>query len=186
MKFNVSQQLKEYIGSTRNYEINNEVVAIGDSDNIMVQGQVQLLRTHRSILAKGTLHTEVEITCSRCLSSFSCHLHLNFEEEYFPTVDIVSGTSLLVPEEPVPFTIDGHHVLDLTETIRQHVLMATPMKPLCRDDCAGLCPRCGYNLNQGSCSCTPKEMEPRWSELTDGLSNSPLKASRLRAEERIT
>jgi len=46
------------------------------------------MRTDRSILVKGTLHTEVEVTCSRCLSLFSCPLALNIEEEYFPTADV--------------------------------------------------------------------------------------------------
>ena len=180
MKVNVSQQLKEYTGATRNYPVNNEVVAIGGGNNIIVQGEVKLLRTHRGILAEGTLHTEVEVICSRCLSSFNCPLPLGIEEEYFPTMDIASGTSLTVPEESVSFTIDEHHMLDLAEAIRQNVLMAIPMKPICHNDCAGLCPGCGYNLNHGACSCIPKEAEPHLSESGDCLSSSPLKASRVR------
>ena len=162
MQINVSQLLKAPIGSTRNYEIRGSIDTDGDS---MVQGEVRLLRTDRSILVKGTLHTEVKITCSRCLSLASCLLTLNVEEEYFPVADVVSGASLPAPEEPGGFTIDEHHILDLTEAVRQHVLLATPMKPLCREDCAGLCPNCGHNLNQGPCDCLPQETDPRWSEL---------------------
>ena len=124
------------------------------------------MRTDRGILAKGTLHTEIEATCSRCLSSFSCPLALNIEEEYFPTVDVVSGARLAVPDEPGCFTIDEHHTLDLTEAICQYAILAIPMKPLCREDCAGLCPSCGHNLNHGPCDCPPQEMDPRWSELS--------------------
>ena len=124
------------------------------------------MRTHRGILAKANLHTEVKVTCSRCLGLFSCPLVLNFEDEYFPTTDVVSGVSLPLPEEPGCFTIDEHHTLDLTEAIRQYALLAIPMKPLCRQDCAGLCPHCGYNLNQGACDCLPQEADPRWSELS--------------------
>ncbi|MBA7688765.1 hypothetical protein ES703_97254 [subsurface metagenome] len=71
-----------------------------------------------------------------------------------------------MPEEPGCFTIDEHHILDLTEAIRQYALLAIPMKPLCRGDCAGLCPNCGHNINQGPCDCSPQETEPRWSELS--------------------
>jgi len=157
MQINVSQLLKASIGSIRNYEV-SEVVDIAGGES-MVQGEVRLMRTDRSILVKGTLHTEVEVTCSRCLSLFSCPLALNIEEEYFPTADVVSGAWLPLPEEPGCFTIDAHHILDLTEAIRQYALLATPMKPLCGQDCAGLCPYCGHNLNQGPCDCLPQGSE---------------------------
>ena len=163
MWINVSQQLKASIGSIRNYEV-SEIVNVAGGKS-MVQGKVRLMRTDRSILAKGTLHTEVEVTCSRCLGLFSCPLTLKIEEEYFPITDVVSGASLPLPEEPGCFTIDEHHVIDLTEAIRQYALLAIPMKPLCREDCAGLCPSCGHNLNQEPCDCSPRETEPRWSEL---------------------
>ena len=124
------------------------------------------MRTDRGILARGTLHTEVEVICSRCLSLFSCPLILNIEEEYFPITDVDSGTSLPLSEELDCFTIDEHHVIDLTEVIRQSALLITPMKPLCRGDCVGLCPDCGHNLNQGTCDCSSKEIDPRWAELS--------------------
>ena len=164
MQINVSQQLKASIGSIRNYEV-SEIVDIAGR-NSMVQGQVGLMRTDRGILVKGTLRTEVEVTCSRCLSLFSCPLVLNIEEEYSPITDVVSGASLPLPEEPGCFTIDERHILDLTEAVRQYVLLAIPMKPICREGCAGLCPSCGHNLNQGPCNCLPQGTEPYWSELS--------------------
>jgi len=164
MRINVSQQLKTSIGSIREYEV-SEIVNVAGGRS-MVQGEVKLIRTDRSILVKGTLHTEVAVTCSRCLSLFGCPLTLNIEEEYFPITDVVSGASLPLHEEPGCFTIDEHHVIDLTEGIRQYALLAIPMKPLCRGDCAGLCPSCGHNLNQGPCDCSPQETEPRWPELS--------------------
>lgn len=157
MQLNVSQLLKASIGSIRNYEVSETVDITGGGS--MVEGKVRLMRTDRGILVKGTLHTEVEVTCSRCLSLFSCPLALNIEEEYFPTADVISGATLPLPEEPGCFTIDEHHVLDLTEAIRQYALLATPMKPLCGEDCAGLCPYCGHNLNQGPCDCPPQGSE---------------------------
>jgi len=163
MRINVSQQLKSSIGSIRNYEV-SEVVSIAGGDS-MVEGKVTLVRTDRGILTEATLHTEVEVTCSRCLSLFDYPLTLSIEEEYFPVTDVVSGISLSLPEEPGCFTIDEHHVLDLTEAIRQYALLAIPMKPLCRQDCAGLCPTCGHNLNQGPCDCLPQQADPRRSKL---------------------
>ncbi len=163
MRINVSQQLKSSIGSIRNYEV-SEVISIAGGDS-MVEGKVTLVRTDRGILTEAILHTEVKVTCSRCLSLFDYPLTLSIEEEYFPITDVVSGTSLSLPEEPGCFTIDEHHVLDLTEAIRQYALLAIPMKPLCGRDCAGLCPTCGHNLNQGPCDCLPQQADPRRSKL---------------------
>jgi len=166
MQINVSQLLQASVGTTRDYDVNEIVDVAGDGNGRLVQGKIRLLRTHRSILVKGILHTEVELTCSRCLSLFNSSVALSIEEEYVPTVDVISGAPLPQPEEPGSFTIDEHHVLDLTEAMRQYTLMATPMKPLCRKDCAGLCQNCGRNLNQGPCDCPSQGTDPRWAELT--------------------
>ena len=125
------------------------------------------MRTDRGILVKGTLRTEAEVTCSRCLSLFGCPIALNIEDEYFPTVDVFSGALVSVPDEPGCFTINEQHVLDLTEATRQYAMLVIPMKPLCRNDCAGLCPNCGHNLNLGPCDCPPQQVDPRWAALTE-------------------
>jgi len=55
--------------------------------------------------------------------------------------------------------------VDLTEEIRQCLLLELPMKPLCRTDCKGLCPQCGHNRNEGPCSCRTEEPEDPWEKL---------------------
>jgi len=165
IEINVSQQLKESIGSTRSYKMSDNVDVAGSK--CMVQGEIKLIRTDKGILIKGRLNTELEVTCSRCLNLFSCPLTLDIEEEFSPTTDIVSGAVLPFPEEPGSFTINEHHVLDLREAVRQYALLALPMKPLCREDCAGLCSRCGHNLNQGPCNCQHQIVDPRWSKLKE-------------------
>ena len=136
MRINVSQLLKSALGSRRNYKL-SDMVSISGGDSL-VEGEVSLVRTDRGILVKATLNTEVEVACSRCLNLFTSPLVVNFEEEYFPVIDVVSGSSLSAPEESGCFTIDARHILDLTEAVRQYALLAIPMKPLCREDCAGL------------------------------------------------
>ena len=162
-EFNVSQLLKSSIGTTRTYEI-DERVNIGE-DNPIVRGEVTLLRTNRGILVTGKLETELAVTCSRCLEQFHEPATLQIEEEFFPTIDILTGAAVTVPEDdPDAFTIDQNNILDLTEAIRQYALMAVPMKPLCRPDCKGLCPTCGKNLNVEGCGCPPP-VDPRWAKL---------------------
>lgn len=167
MQINVSQLMQEPVGSTREYEVDATDEIIDDGNQYNVQGRCQLMRTQRSILVKCALDADVELTCSRCLSRFHHPLKIKFEEEFMPTVDIHSGAPLPAPEESSAFTIDERHTIDLTEAIRQYALMAVPMKTLCDEDCAGLCHKCGQNLNQGKCDCPAEEIDPRWAKLTD-------------------
>jgi uncharacterized protein len=166
MQINVSQLLQEPIGSTREYDISADAQIIGDGNTYHVQGNCRLLRTQRSVLVKCVLDTEVELICNRCLRRFRHPLKIKFEEEYVPTVDIHSGATLPPPDDAGSFTIDERHNIDLTEAIRQYSLMAVPMKALCNENCAGLCPKCGKNLNLGKCDCPADASDPRWAKLT--------------------
>ncbi len=165
MQINVAQQLRSAIGNVKEHDVNVVMDVTGYGNTSRLQGKVSLTRTDRGILVEGVLNTDVELACSRCLSLFECPLSLKIEEEYFPTVDVVSGASLPVPDEIGGFTIDENHELDLTEAVHQYALLAVPMKPLCRQDCAGLCPVCGQNLNLGECKCPPQAADPRWAKL---------------------
>lgn len=167
MLVNVATQLKEDIGSVRNYEINEEIDVFSNGHASVVEGGVKLTRTDRSILATGSLRTTVEITCSRCLRPFDYPIAFGIEEEYFPSIDVVTGAKLPPPEEDTSLIIDERHLLDLTEVMRQNALLSIPMKPLCEESCAGLCPECGNNLNQGPCGCSTQRIDPRWSKLIE-------------------
>lgn len=138
LKVNVAQLLKAPIGTTRvlevayNIDINNK--------KGLVKGLVKLIRTNRSILATGKLGSQLKLGCCRCLKTFDCPISFNIEEEYFPNTDIFTGSRLASPEEPDSFIIDEHHILDLSEVLRQNALLTIPMKPLCRPDCPGILP----------------------------------------------
>ncbi len=166
MQINVSQLLQESVGATREYEIDEVTDIINDGKKYKVKGVCHLLRIQRSILVKCALNTEVELTCNRCLGLFRYPLNITFEEEFLPTVDISSGAPLPQPEDTGSFTIDEQHTIDLSEAVRQYTVMAVPMKALCDENCAGLCPKCGKNLNQGKCNCPSQEIDPRWIKLT--------------------
>jgi uncharacterized protein len=167
MEINVSQLLKETIGSSRRYKIDETIDIDENKRDCRVGGEVSLMRTQRGVLVRGKMHTGLQLTCSRCLGAFSYPLSISFEEEYIQSIDVNSGLPLNSSGEPGSFIIDEHHVIDLTEAVRQYALLAIPMKPLCRGDCAGLCPECGRNLNQGPCGCLVRTVDPRWSKLTN-------------------
>ena len=159
--------LKSSLGTTRTYPVNDDVDITGEGNISLVKGEVKLTRTDRGILVTGTLHTDVEVPCNRCLTQFHLPLMMDIEEEYFPTIDISSGVAVDVPNEPGCFTIDEHHILDLTEAVRQYALTAIPIQTLCRPECTGLCPVCGQNLNEKQCVHKVKAIDERWAKLLE-------------------
>jgi uncharacterized protein len=181
MEINVSQQLKESTGTTREYEVSEAIDIMGIGVSSRVEGSVKLTRTNRGILVQGTLYTKVPVECSRCLKVFDCPLTVSIEEEYFPMIDVNTGAPVQIPDDVDAFTIDEQHILDLSEAIRQNALLAIPMKLVCRKDCAGLCQECGKNLNEGPCDCDTSKIDPRWAKLIELA--SPGKKSRKRKKE---
>jgi uncharacterized protein len=167
VQINVSQQLKSSIGTIRNYEV--DTIINLDGQKVTFTGNVHLMKTDRGILVKGTFNSELDLYCGRCLSAFIFPLSIQIEEEYYPIMDVNTGVMLPAPDEPGSFTIDDHNIMDISEAIRQYTLMALPIKPLCKQDCSGLCPTCGTNLNEKQCECKP-EIDPRWEKLSSLVS----------------
>jgi uncharacterized protein len=167
MQINVSQQLKTNIGTEKNYIIDESIDIFGLLFKSPVYGSAKLTRTNRGILVDTNISTKVPVECSRCLTPFDIKLDIHFEEEYFPSIDVISGMPNEISEENSDYMIDEHHILDLTDAIRQNILLAIPMKPLCKPDCAGICPVCGKDLNKESCNCSYDEIDPRWKKLNN-------------------
>lgn len=168
MRYNVAQLLKEQSGHTRQYALHEDISHL-DPEIVplsALDGEIQLIRTADGIFALGTLHTSLELTCARCLDLFSMPLQFSLEEEFHPTIDIYTGASLPLPaDDEVATRIDAHHEIDLTEIVRQNILLAIPPNPICRTKCKGLCPTCGKNLNEGPCDCKRDKVDPRLEKL---------------------
>ncbi len=165
MRINVAGLLKSPVGSKRDYDVSGKIGIAGGESN--VSGQAALVRIDEGILVNAALDVDMELVCSRCLAPFRYMIKVNFDEEYFPTTDVSLGAPIPPPDEPGSFTIDEQHILDLSEAARQYALLSVPMKPLCCRDCAGICPTCGHNLNEGPCGCSPQGADPRWDKLRD-------------------
>ena len=175
MYYNVAQLLKEPLGSTRTYGINDPVSIDGGTTQLIPPCQIALMRTDKGIWVSGGVKLRSRVTCSRCLKGFACPMGILIEEEYLAQVDVNTGQSLYSSEGTQDtFTIGPQHVLDLTEAIRQYSITNRPMKPLCGLECRGLCPICGADRNEYPCSCRDGEVDPRWSplvKLLEGISS---------------
>ena len=163
MQINVAQLLKSDTGTIRAYAVDSEVEIEGVIHP--VKGELTFINIGKKILATGKLTTTANFTCSRCLQPFITDLSLKIEDEYYPSVDVNTGFKVDAPEDEDAFIIDEHHTLDLSEAIRQYILLALPMKPLCRQDCGGICQTCGQDLNEGKCECPSEAIDPRWADL---------------------
>ncbi|MGH2599701.1 MAG: YceD family protein [Dehalococcoidia bacterium] len=167
MLFNVAQLLQEPVGAERVYDVSASIPGVADdAPPTDVAGGVRLVRTNRGLLAYAALDAIARDICGRCLQPTETPLHVTLEEEFLPTVDVNTGQAVPHAEEDAEaFRIDEHHHLDLTEAVRQALVMQQPMQPLCRPDCKGLCARCGADLNAGPCGCPKEPVDERWAAL---------------------
>jgi len=153
VQINVAGILKESTGATRRYQVKHENY-LEEGIKYNASGTIELLRTNRGILVRGAFQGTAGLACSRCLVILDQPITFEFEEEFVPTLNINAGTPLAIEEDDTStFVIDARHILDLSEVMRQYVLLTVPMKPLCSTLCRGLCPRCGLSLNLGPCEC---------------------------------
>ena len=162
MYINVAQLLKEPVGSTRHYIVDEFV---GEQCENHVQGKVTLTQAKGSILVTGSMIATVHDICNRCLNPVDLSIEFKIEEQYFPSIDIVSGLPLST--NPENYTIDKNNIIDLSEALNQYILMKMPMKILCKPECAGICPSCGKNLNESTCKCQDQIKNHRWSKLAN-------------------
>ena len=166
MFYNVAELLKEPLGSTRTYSIDESILTEDGNAHNSFSGTVSLLRTDKGIWVSAGLDGRLSSVCGRCLKSYSYPMKLVIEEEYLPSVDVTTGRSLPLPgPEEGTFTVDRRHIIALTEAVRQYTLTNQPMKPLCRKDCRGLCSVCGADRNEKACICKDWDSEPRWAPL---------------------
>jgi uncharacterized protein len=171
MVYNVAGLLRAHSGETRvlPFEAWPE---LDEPDVVLLeplQGELHLTRDHNGVLVQGQLRTRLETACARCLAPAVSAVELVLSEHFRPTVFLPGGPAVEPDAEAEPATdIDERHQVDLTEVVRQALLLALPLHPLCRPDCRGLCARCGQDLNEGPCGCQA-EPDPRWQALSQWL-----------------
>ena len=119
----------------------------------------------------GRFRADGQVACSRCLETAPWTVDEHFSVEYQRASSAPMDDELNLDENELDVAFLEGEELDLMELAVEQILLALPMRILCNESCAGLCPTCGVNLNQTEgCECPP-EVDPRWHALA-GLSGS--------------
>jgi uncharacterized protein len=141
---------------------------------IETSGRAGLVEEHhgkhkiiKDIRLKGRLVTRIEVSCARCLDSVSQEVQREFELLYRPQGSDAGRDELSITDAEAEIGYYQGDGILLEDVLREQVLLAVPLKLVCREDCLGLCPHCGGNLNRERCSCAVPAVDPRWTALKD-------------------
>ena len=137
-------------------------------------GRADLVEEHhgkhkivQDIRVKGKLETSLEVACARCLDPVVHPVERSFDLLYRPLGTDSGHEELSVTDAEAEIGYYQGEGLLLEDTLREQVLLALPLKTICREDCKGLCPHCGRNLNVEQCHCEQHLSDPRWDALSE-------------------
>lgn len=171
MKINVAKSNKQ-IGDVFpfHYTVSGEQLGLEsdaswEKSSIIVDGEVVNNGQHLEV--RGLIKSTGCFVCSRCLDAMSCGLEVPFSERFL-------AEGLESDNEDIVF-YSGDEI-DIQDLIRESLLLAEPLTPVCKEECQGLCPVCGMNLNAATCSCDRTPIDPRLAVLTKLLFKSEDKA----------
>ena len=116
---------------------------------------------------RGMLTADVETSCSRCLEPVTRHLDIAFDDVFVDAREETTVAETEVGESDLDESLVIGGQLDMAEVIREQILLAMPEQVYCKDDCKGLCPKCGENRNLIDCNCTDDDIDPRWAALNN-------------------
>ena len=181
MRVNIDE-IKEH-GLQRSWDLPREQVdelVAGERVDFRARGPAHvdatLTKIERRVRVEAHAKASLTAACGRCLTLVSVELPVDFELTLVPEDEYDDGprdvqdsnrtdvAGSFGPEEAEEETYAGK-VIDLDPLLREQLLLALPTYPVCRDDCKGLCPVCGTNLNERECGCDPHVPDPRWAGL---------------------
>jgi len=167
LAWNVAGLLADGPGAERVYEVRDGTIDLGEDLRLAapIDGSVRLLRTNRGILAATDLRTALDLECSRCLHEVVLPVEVRLQEEFLPSLDLATGRPIPTDDEPDVARLTDHHELDLEPAVRDAIIIAEPIAPLCRPDCPGLCIVCGERLDEGVHDHPADVIDPRLEAL---------------------
>ena len=154
MIVNVAPLLKQPIGAQADYRVaespidpHGENAGLLEAGAVAIDAEFVATHTNPGAYLEGTADARLEATCSRCLTPIEAPVHADFAEQYYARFGVLSGEPL--GEAPTDAkTIGSDFKIDLTPLLREELILAAPLAPLCQPDCKGLCAVCGEDLNR--------------------------------------
>ena len=144
-------------------EINQAGLSV--SVDITVNGSLN--RIDDDVYLKGTVMASVIASCSRCLDTLSYPIDSVLKSHYVPSDNqFISKRDVELHASDIDAEVYENQQIDLTQSIRDSILLAVPVICLCKENCKGICSKCGHNLNQGPCECENESfVDPRLESL---------------------
>jgi uncharacterized protein len=144
----------------RTLEAEPMTIGLDSRFNRTVHVEASLEKNNRQVLLQVEFTTGGLFTCDRCLDEFQRDVSSSY------TIMYVTDAEPIEPDDgEVHLLPPDANTIDIGEDVRQFAVLALPLKMLCREECAGLCPLCGVNKNRASCSCREEALDPRWEVL---------------------
>jgi len=119
---------------------------------------VLLKRDGQGIRAQGKIRTTISLQCVRCLEHFNLKINSTFDLIFFPIELADRKNTALNPDDMEYIFFEGGQI-NLEKLLIEQINLFIPFNPLCRQDCRGICPNCGSNLNQDACQCEESKNE---------------------------
>ena len=143
-----------------------------ESEDSRVTGRPVLdLRIDREgdrVKIAGSISSQVHIFCDRCLTPLSISVDQSFDLIYVPPIGArAPDDEREIDPDDLSIGFYQGQAIDLDDLVREQIELALPMARLCSEECQGLCPDCGANLNREECTCTPEQTGPRWNALKE-------------------
>ncbi|MGA7578055.1 MAG: YceD family protein [Desulfobaccales bacterium] len=118
-----------------------------------IRGAVTLAKHGQDILIRGSLEGSLGLSCGRCLEPFAAPVATEFELLLLPAPASESPDEEELSARELDLDVYTGETVDLEALVREQIILLVPLKPLCQEDCRGLCPSCGANLNRETCPC---------------------------------
>jgi len=140
-----------------------------ETPGVALKGDVhvkcEIVRSIAETDVRGTIDTEAEMDCTRCLQPVSQKLSIPFDVSFVAPEVFSSESEVELKETDLGVDIFEGEQIDLKELAREQILLNLPEQVVCREDCKGLCERCGVNRNTDECRCGDDDIDPRWAAL---------------------
>lgn len=142
-----------------------------DSDEAKLKHEIKVEGSLKKGIAQtdvqGSIDARVEIECSRCLQIAEQSLEFPFNATFVTPEHYTDEKEAELKADDLDVSIIEDDKIDLKELVREQILLAIPVQVLCREDCRGLCQKCGASRNLIDCNCEEKEIDPRWQSLRE-------------------